>query len=103
MVLHNVSMKWKDDVGPEQIAAVSAALDRLAALAEVESLLHGENLGLNPATAASCDYAFSVRLEGPAAFRAYLAHPAHAELGELLAPLIAERMSAQIAGEHAAA
>jgi len=80
------------------VAEVDAALKSLAALDGVEALLHGENLGLNPATAATCDYAFTVRLVDEAAFQAYLAHPDHVALGELLAPLIAERMSAQLRG-----
>lgn len=96
MIVHTVSLKWKDGVGQDEIAAVDRALDGLAALPGVESMLRGENLGLNPATAASCDYTFSVRLTDADAFGAYLEHPDHLALGRLLAPLIAARMSAQL-------
>jgi hypothetical protein len=98
MIVHSVSLKWNDGVGPAEIAAVDAALDQLAGLEGVEGLLRGKNLGLNPATAATCDYAFTVRLADEGAFQAYLAHPDHAALGNLLAPLVAERMSAQLQG-----
>jgi hypothetical protein len=96
MIVHTVSLKWNDAVGPAEIAAVDAALAQLAALPGVEDLLHGENLGLNPATAATCDYAFTVRLTDESAFQAYLSHPDHAALGTLLTPLIESRMSAQL-------
>ncbi len=96
MIVHNVSLKWKEGVGPDDVAAVDAALDRLAGLPGVESMLRGANLGLNPATAATCDYAFSVRLADREAFQAYLGHPDHAALGVMLAPLVEGRMSAQL-------
>jgi len=98
MIVHNVSLRWNANVTPADVAEVDAALDGLAALDGVESLLRGPNLGLNPATAATCDYAFTVRLTDEEAFAAYLAHPDHIALGELLAPLVAERMSAQLRG-----
>jgi hypothetical protein len=96
MIVHTVSLKWNGNVTPADVAEVEAALDGLAALPGVEKLLHGENLGLSPATASTCDYAFTVRLTDEAAFAAYLAHPDHAALGNLLAPLVAARMSAQL-------
>jgi hypothetical protein len=96
MIVHNVSLKWNPNVTPADIAEVDAALDGLAGLDGVESLLHGENLGLNPATASTCDYAFTVHLTDESAFQAYLSHPDHVALGELLAPLVGERMSAQL-------
>jgi hypothetical protein len=96
MIVHTVSLKWNANVTPADVAEVAAALDGLTNLPGVEELLHGENLGLNPATAATCDYAFTVRLTDEAAFQAYLAHPDHAAVGELLAPLVAARMSAQL-------
>jgi hypothetical protein len=96
VIVHNVSLEWKDGVGEEEVAAVGAALDKLGALAEVEFLARGPQLGLNPATADTCDYGFSIHLTDRAAMAAYLVHPDHAALGELLAPLIAGRMSVQI-------
>ncbi len=96
MIVHNVSLKWNADVGPADIAEVEAALDRLVGLDGVESLLRGENLGLSPATASTCDYAFTVRLKDEESFAAYLAHPDHIALAELLGPLAAARMSAQL-------
>lgn len=96
MIVHNVSLRWNANVGPADVDEVAEALDGLAALDLVESLIHGKNLGLNPATAATCDYAFTVHLADEAAFAAYLAHPDHLSLVELLAPLVAERMSAQL-------
>jgi hypothetical protein len=98
MIVHNVSIKWNANVGPADIAEVDAALDALPTLDGVESLLRGPNLGLNPATASTCDYAFTVRLADESAFAAYLSHPDHVALGELLAPLVAARMSAQLRG-----
>ena len=67
--------QWNPNVTPADVAEVATALDGLARLDGVESLLHGENLGLNPATAATCDYAFTVRLTDEESFAAYLAHP----------------------------
>jgi hypothetical protein len=96
MIVHNVSLKWNANVGPADIAEVDAALTALASLPGVEQLLHGPNLGLNPATAATCDYAFTVHLTDEPAFQAYLAHPSHIALGELLVPLADTRMSAQL-------
>jgi len=96
MIVHTVSLKWNANVAPADVAEVDAALDGLAALDGVEGLLRGPNLGLNPATAATCDYAFTVRLADESAFEAYLAHPDHVAVGELLAPLVAARMSAQL-------
>jgi hypothetical protein len=96
MIVHNVSLKWNPNVTPADVAEVDAALEALANLEGVERLLHGQNLGLNPATAATCDYAFTVHLADEAAFAAYLAHPDHIALGELLVPLAAARMSAQL-------
>ena len=96
MIVHNVSLKWNANVGPADLAEVDAALDGLATLPGVESLLRGKNLGLSPATASTCDYAFTVRLTDESAFAAYLAHPEHVALAELLGSLVAERMSAQL-------
>jgi hypothetical protein len=96
MIVHTVSLKWNANVAAADVEEVDAALQKLAALPEVESLLHGANLGLNPATAATCDYTFTVHLTDESAFKSYLSHPDHAVLGELLAPLVAERMSAQL-------
>lgn len=96
MIVHNVSLKWNANVTPADVAEVDAALDALARLDGVEGILHGENLGLNPATAATCDYAFTVRLKDEASFAEYLAHPDHIALGELLIPMAAARMSAQL-------
>jgi hypothetical protein len=96
MIVHTVSLRWNPNVAAAALAEVDAALDQLATLDGVESLLHGKNLGLNPATAATCDYTFTVNLADEAAFEAYLAHPDHVSLAELLAPLVAERMSAQL-------
>jgi hypothetical protein len=96
MIVHNVSLKWNPNVGPADIAEVSEALDALSTFPGVTHLIHGRNLGLNPATAATCDYAFTVHLTDESAFQAYLAHPDHVSLGELLVPLVAQRMSAQL-------
>ena len=96
MIVHTVSLKWNENVTPADVAEVEAALDGLPTLGAVEELLHGENLGLNPATAATCDYAFTVRLKDEASFAAYLAHPDHVAVGELLGPLVAARMSTQL-------
>lgn len=96
MIVHNVSLKWNPNVTPADIAEVDDALDALAALPCVEGILHGPNLGLNPATAATCDYAFTVRLTDESAFADYLAHPDHIALGERLISLAAARMSAQL-------
>jgi len=96
MIVHVVSLKWAGGVGEEEIAMVERALDGLAELPGVESLVRGPNLGFNPRTAATCDYGFVVRLTDAAAMRAYMDHPRHLELGERLAPLLAGLMSLQL-------
>ena len=96
MILHVVSLKWAEGVGEADVAGVEAALDGLAALPGVESLVRGANLGFNPKTAATCDYGFVLRLADAEAMRAYMEHPRHVELGVRLAPLVESLKSLQL-------
>jgi Stress responsive A/B Barrel Domain len=96
MIVHCVSIKWSEGTGEERVAAVTAALDEIAELPVVESLVRGPNLGFNPKTAGTCDYGFVVGLADAEAMRSYLDHPRHRALGELLAPLVASLMSLQL-------
>ena len=96
MIVHCVSIKWSEAAGEEQIAAFTAALEALAELPSVESLVQGPNLGFNPKTAGTCDYGFVVKLADAEAMRSYLDDPRHQAVGELLAPLVASLMSLQL-------
>jgi Stress responsive A/B Barrel Domain len=96
MIVHCVSIKWGEAAGEEQVANFTAALDAIAQLPVVESLVRGPNLGFNPKTAATCDYGFVVHLADAEAMRSYLDHPQHQALGELLAPLVTSLTSLQL-------
>lgn len=96
MIVHCVSIKWSEAAGEEQIAAFTTALEEIAELPVVESLVCGPNLGFNPKTAGTCDYGFVVHLADPEAMRSYLDHPQHQALAALLAPLVASLTSLQL-------
>lgn len=75
MLRHIVLLTFKPEAGVAERAAVRAAVEGLrTAVPEVRALVCGDNVGSGPN---HCDFAVTVDFDDVAAFRRYLAHPAH--------------------------
>ena len=95
MIRHVAMFRWKPGVTPEQVAEVSAALDRLPATVDaIRRYEHGPDQGFG---SPRWDYAVVAEFDDEAGWRAYDEHPDHAQfLGEVLRPLAEERASIQL-------
>ncbi|MGN6503103.1 MAG: Dabb family protein [Pseudolysinimonas sp.] len=94
MILHIASFRWKDEVTPDDVAALTDALRSMAAgISELRSSVCGENLRLRP----GADYGVAAIVEDAAALGAYLDSEAHKQVYETyLGWMIAERSAAQL-------
>jgi hypothetical protein len=95
MILHLASFRWKDDVTPDDVVAVTDALRSMAAgIPELRSYECGENLRLRPGGA---DYGVAAIVDDEAGLSAYLDSDAHTEVYEkFLGRMIAERSAVQL-------
>lgn len=98
MLIHCVSVKFKDAATPAQVAAFDAALAALPDQIDViRRTRHGRDLGETPANA---DYALVSEFADAEAFNAYRAHPAHQALvRDHLIPLAESVHSTQFLAE----
>lgn len=94
MILHIASFRWKDEVTPADVAALTEALRSMAAgIPELRSYVCGENLRLRP----GADYGVAAIVDDEAALGAYLDSDAHKAVYErFLGWMIAERSAAQL-------
>lgn len=94
MILHIASFRWKDEVTPENVSDLTAALRSMAAgIPELRSYVCGENLRLRP----GADFGVAAIVEDEAALGAYLDSPAHKQVyEEFLGWMILERSAAQL-------
>ncbi|CAN5461360.1 hypothetical protein BH09ACT4_BH09ACT4_13430 [soil metagenome] len=102
MILHLASFRWKDDVTPADVAALTDALRAMAAeIPELRSYECGENLRLRPGGA---DYGVAAIVDDEAGLSAYLDSAPHERVYEQhLGKMIAERSAVQLplgAGAH---
>lgn len=95
MILHAALFTWKPEVGPEEVEAVTAALEEMAsALPMLSGYRCGVNLRLRPSPA---DYAVVALVEDEDAVSAYLDSPEHAAVYEAhLAHMIESRQAVQL-------
>src|SRR3546814_613205 len=102
MILHLAAFRWKDDVTPADVAALTEALRAMAAaIPELRSYECGESLRLRPGGA---DYGVAAIVDDEAGLSAYLDSAAHVEVYDKhLGRMIAERSAVQLPlGEGAA-
>jgi hypothetical protein len=101
MILHLASFRWKDDVTPADVAALTEALEAMAAaIPALRSYRCGESLRLRPGGA---DFGVAAIVDDEAGLSAYLDSAPHAEVYEKhLGRMIAERAAVQLpVGEDA--
>jgi hypothetical protein len=94
MLRHIVLISWSDGTTPEQVAAVSAALDALPpAIETIRSYTHGPDLGLG---APRYDYAIVADFDDAAGWQVYDRHELHERArAEVIVPHVAQRASVQ--------
>ncbi|HWM33804.1 MAG TPA: Dabb family protein [Pseudolysinimonas sp.] len=94
MILHLAAFRWKDDVTPDDVAAVTDALRAMAAgIPELRSYVCGEAMRLRPGS----DYGVAAIVDDEAGLTAYLDSDAHKEVYEkFLGRMIAERAALQL-------
>ena len=94
MVTHVVIFTWIAEATSEQVAALSAALDRLAEeVADIAKIRHGPDLRFREGNG---DYALVASFADRAGWDAYQAHPRHkAFLQDFVTPLQASRVAIQ--------
>ena len=95
MILHAAMFTWKPEVTPEEVDAVTAALEEMAsALPMLSGYRCGANLRLRPSTA---DYAVVALAADEEALAAYLDSPEHAAVYDAhLSRMIASRQAVQL-------
>jgi len=95
MILHIASFSWRDDVTPEDVTALTEALNVMAAaIPELRSYVCGPNLHLRPGGA---DYAVAAIVDDAEGLTSYLESPAHLSVYEShLGRMIADRSAAQL-------
>lgn len=95
MILHAALFTWNPDVDPEEVTALTAALEEMAAgLPMLRGYRCGANLRLRPSPA---DYIVVALVDDEEALSAYLDSPAHAEVYDAhLSRMIASRQAAQL-------
>lgn len=98
MLIHCVSVKFKDATTPDQVAAFDTALTALPGQIDlIRRTRHGRDLGQRPTNA---DYALVSEFADAQAFYAYLEHPAHQALArDHLLPLAESVHSTQFLTE----
>ena len=94
MLRHVVLLTWLEGTTPEQVAAVTAALDTLPGQIEsIKAYAHGPDLRL---AEPRCDYAIVGDFDDADGWRTYDEHPAHNKArADVIVPLVAERASVQ--------
>ena len=94
MVTHVVIFTWIAEATSEQVAALSAALDRLAEeVADIAEIRHGPDLRFREGNG---DYALVASFADRAGWDAYQAHPRHkAFVQDFVTPLQASRVAIQ--------
>lgn len=94
-VLHIASFRWKPEVTPEQVEALTKALHEMRAqIPEIRSYVAAANLRLRPAGA---DYGVAAIVDDQAGLDAYLDHPLHLAIYEqYLGAMIDTRSAAQL-------
>lgn len=95
MILHAALFTWRPEVGPEEVEALTGALEEMAtALPMLRGYRCGANLRLRPSPA---DYAVVALVADEDALAAYLDSSAHAAVYEAhLARMIDSRQAVQI-------
>lgn len=95
MIQHVAIFRWKDGTTAEQVAEVTAALERLPAQIDaLRSYTAQPNLGLRPGGG---DFGVVAVVDDEAGVHAYLDHPAHKEVVDrFIAPIVAERIAVQM-------
>jgi hypothetical protein len=94
MLRHVVLLTWLEGTTPEQVAAVTAALDTLPGQIDtIKAYAHGSDLCL---TEPRCGYAIVGAFDDAAGWRTDDEHPAHNKArAEVIVPLVAQRASVQ--------
>jgi len=94
VILHLAAFTWKEEVTPDDVAALTSALREMAdGIPELVSYRCGENLRLRP----GADYAVAAIVRDEAGLAAYLDSPAHAAVYERhLGRMLESRMAAQL-------
>jgi hypothetical protein len=95
MFRHVALFRWTPGTTPEQVAAVTPALEALAAtLPGLRSYACGPGLGL---AETSYDYGVIAEFEDRAGWDAYMANEEHDRIrAELISPIVAERAGIQL-------
>lgn len=95
MILHLATFRWKEDVTPADIDALTVALTEMAgAIPEIRSYAAGANLHLRPE---GWDYGVAAIVADSAALDAYLDHEAHrAVYRDFIGRMLAERTAVQL-------
>ena len=95
MILHLAAFTWTDDVTPEDVAELTAALRAMAAgIPELRTYHCGENLRLRPSAA---DYGVAAIVDDEDGLAAYLdSRGARGGLRRLLGRMIASASAAQL-------
>ena len=94
MLRHVVLLTWLEGTTPEQVAAVTAALDTLPGQIDtIKAYAHGPDLGL---AEPRWDYAIVGDFDAAGGWRTYDEHPAHNKArADVIVPLVAQRASVQ--------
>lgn len=95
MILHLATFRWKDEVAEADVAALTEALQSMAAgIPAIRSYAAGPNLHLRPG---GMDYGVAAIVDDAAGLDAYLDHPEHKAVYERhLGWMISERAAAQL-------
>ncbi|MEN9506729.1 MAG: hypothetical protein RI958_2655 [Actinomycetota bacterium] len=96
MIIHVVTLRLQPGTTPEQIAAISAALDRLpGAISQIRSYRHGADAGAG-ASGVNSDYGIVATFDDLDGWRAYDQDELHNEIrATLIKPVLADRSSIQ--------
>jgi hypothetical protein len=94
MLRHVVVFKWRDDMPPGQVAAITAGLRALPPeIGAIRSYSCGPDLGLGEGR---WHFAVVADFDNAAAWRTYDAHPSHERVrSEMILPWVAERAIVQ--------
>lgn len=94
MILHLASFRWKDEVTPADVAAVTESLQVMATgIPELRSYVCGENLRLRP----GADFGVTAIVDDEAGLSADLDSAGHRRVyEEFLGRMIAERSAVQL-------
>ena len=97
MILHHVVFTWKNDVTPERVAELTAAIDALHGLVPgLISIRGSPDARLRPGNP---DYLLSATFADEGAWHAYQVHPDHkALLRDMIEPMAAHRLAIQTVG-----